>query len=252
MRITFLGTGTSQGLPVIGCSCAACRSVNPHDKRLRCSLYIEVDDHHLVIDVGPDFRQQMLNHQIDRVDACLITHEHNDHTAGLDDIRPINFMTREHMKVYALPRVAHDLRRRFSYVFEVNPYPGAPRVDLREIETGFMFGDLPIEVIHYMHGPLPIIGYRIQNMAYLTDFSSIEESEMDKLQDLDVLVISALRREEHYSHLTLDQAQQFAKVVNAKRTYLIHMSHSLGPVEVWSQDLDEGVFAAHDGLKVEI
>lgn len=254
MIAKFLGTGTSQGVPVIGCRCAACTSKNPKDCRLRCSLYIHYKGKSFIIDVGPDFRQQMLTNLINNLDFVLITHEHNDHTAGLDDIRPINFMSGSHIDVYTLPRVIKDLKTRFAYVFAPNPYPGAPKINLIPFH-----GDRPLNIqgveiipINISHGNLPILGFRIDKMAYCTDTSQIADEELWKLSGLDVLIISALRVEPHYSHYTINQALALVDKVKPQKAYLIHMSHLLGPVEEWEKDLPPNIYAAYDGLEITI
>ncbi len=253
MKITFLGTGTSQGIPVIGCNCSTCLSSNPKDSRLRCAIHVEFKGHSFVVDIGPDFRQQMLQNSINHIDFALLTHEHSDHTAGLDDIRPINFQSEAPLDIYGSSRVLNDIKKRFAYIFEVNPYPGAPRINAIEIDDSLIkrngFEILPIKILH---GSLPITGYRINNVAYLTDVKEIPESEFSKLEHLDVLVISALRRKEHYSHLTLDESIDLINRINPKRAYLIHMSHLLGPMHTWEEELPSNIYGAYDGLQVEV
>ena len=254
MKITFLGTGTSQGIPVIGCNCPACISTDTRDKRTRCSLYIEHRDYKFIIDVGPDFRQQMLTNEFSKVDFVLLTHEHNDHTAGIDDIRPINFVSKKPLDFYCSEWVANDLRNRFAYVFKANPYPGAPKINLNLIQN---YEPLPLKSIDIMplkifHGRLPIQGFKIDKMAYLTDVSGIPADSEKHLYRLDTLVISALRRESHHSHLTLDEAIAWIEKLKPKKAYLIHMSHHLGKVADWEQSLPPNIYAAYDGLQVEI
>ncbi len=254
MKITFLGTGTSQGIPVIGCDCKACLSQDPRDKRLRCSVYIQHKDKTFIIDIGPDFRQQLLTHNISKLDFALITHEHNDHTAGLDDVRPLNFKSSSHLDIYTMDRVVHDLKKRFEYVFSSNPYPGAPRINLHTInpEIALPIKGIGILPINIMHGGLPILGFRIDTIAYCTDVSSIDPDQMHLLENLDVLIISALRNKPHYSHLTIEQAIDLSNKVKPKQTYLIHMSHLLGPHVEWTKQLPENFHAAYDGLVVEV
>lgn len=254
MRITFLGTGTSQGIPVIGCNCETCLSDDPKDKRTRCSLYVEKGDINFVIDIGPDFRTQMLKNNLSKVDFVLLTHEHNDHTAGIDDIRPINFASKKHMDFYCSEWVANDLKKRFSYVFATNPYPGAPKINLNSIKS---YQKLPIHGVDIypldiMHGRLPIFGFKIDNIAYLTDVSDIPEKSIPYLKNLDILIISALREEKHRAHLTLNQAIEWIEKLTPQKAYLIHMGHHLGKVRDWANKLPPHVFAAYDGLQVEV
>ncbi len=255
MKISFLGTGTSQGIPVIGCRCKACSSLEEKDKRLRTSCMIEVGTKRIIIDVGPDFRQQMLREGGKEIHAILISHEHNDHVAGLDDVRPFNFRYTKDMPVYGLPRVMDDLEKRFDYIFEERPYPGAPIVSLNPIsgnEKIMMVGGIEIIPIHIIHGDLPILGYRVRDFAYLTDVKTVPEKEFEKLTALNVLVLSAVRDEEHHSHLTLEQAIGMAKKIGAKETYFTHFSHLLGTHENIVSRLPKGIYAAYDGLQVEL
>ncbi len=253
MKITFLGTGTSQGIPVIGCECETCLSDNSQDRRLRTACMVEKDGRRIVIDVGPDFRQQMLSAGGKRIEGVLITHEHNDHVAGLDDVRPFNFKYEMDMPVYGLPRVIKHLEQRYSYIFAKDPYPGVPVVKLIPIEGSehILLGGMEVIPIHIIHGKLPILGYRIGDFAYLTDVKTIPEKEMKKLDHLDVLVLSALRDKPHHSHLTLDEAKALAAHIGAKKTYFTHFSHWLGPVERFKSRLPANVFPAYDGLVVD-
>jgi len=254
VKLIFLGTGTSQGVPVIGCDCHVCVSTDPKDKRFRTSAYMESEGSHIVIDVSPDFRSQMLAANIKKVDAILFTHEHNDHVAGLDDVRPFNFMDQKPMKIFGEQRVIDDIKNRFAYVFNENPYPGAPRVDVHTIEdnTTFKIEQTNILPVRIHHGKLPILGYRIENTAYLTDVKQIPESEFAKLQDLEVLIISALRIEPHYSHNSLSESLEIIKRLKPQKAYLTHMSHHIGRhVEIQAL-LPENVFAAYDGLTLEV
>lgn len=253
MQFTFLGTGTSQGIPIIGCRCAVCQSADVRDKRLRVSGLLKVNGQTLVIDCGPDFRQQMLRAEVDDADAVLLTHEHNDHIIGLDDVRPLNFLHGKDMPVYALSRVQEELRTRFAYVFAENKYPGAPGVELNTITPGenFFIGKTKVIPIEVMHGSLPIVGFRIRDFAYLTDVKTIAEQETGKLRDLSVLVLSALHHTEHHSHLTLTQAVELAAHIGAKRTYFTHFSHRLGLHAETERRLPEGMYLGYDGLKIE-
>jgi phosphoribosyl 1,2-cyclic phosphate phosphodiesterase len=252
--IKFLGTGTSQGIPVVGCKCDACTSTDPQDKRLRTSIFVELEGIRLLIDTGPDLRQQLLANDIDDVDAILTTHEHNDHTAGLDDVRPINFRHQKTLPLYSIPRVLRNIETRFPYIFEAEPYPGAPRIQLRAIVPfeSFEVGKVSILPIEYDHGTLKIIGFRIKDMAYLTDVSHLDENAMKHLHGLKVLIISALQRERHNAHLSLEQAIAVATSIGAGHTYFIHMSHTLGPASLWTRDLPLGIQASFDGLILNI
>lgn len=253
MEITFLGTGTSQGVPIIGCTCEVCLSVNKKDKRLRSSIFIEVDDVKIVIDTGPDFRQQMLVNQITNVDAILFTHEHKDHIAGLDDIRPINFLHKKDMPLYAESRVGDALRREFHYAFAEKKYPGVPNLILNEIENQpFNVQGLEVLPIRVMHHKLPIFGFRIQDFAYVTDANFISDQEMEKLKNLDVLVLNALRHEKHISHFTLLEALDVVQKVKPKKAYFTHISHLLGFHEDVVTMLPKNVTLAYDSLKISL
>lgn len=253
MKLTFLGTGTSQGVPVIGCHCATCCSEDPRDQRLRVALQVEVADKTLVIDIGPDFRQQMLRAGTQRVDALLLTHEHSDHIAGLDDIRPFNFKHGYDMPIYALKRVHESLQRSHAYIFEAN-YPGIPRVEQHFIshETPFEAVGIPIQPIQVMHGALPILGYRIGNMAYLTDYKTLPDSEYAKLDGIEVLIVSALQKEPHHSHANLEQALTLIQTLQVPQAYLTHISHTMGPHASTQALLPTGVDVAYDELVVEL
>ena len=253
MKITFLGTGTSQGIPVIGCDCPVCISTDPKDKRLRVSIQIEIGYSTLVVDVGPDFRQQMLRAGTRRVDAILLTHSHSDHIAGLDDIRPFNFKYRMDMPVYGQPNVLQFLEQRHPYIFEAN-YPGVPKVLLHQVSKHRQFyaANTPVTPIEIFHGKLPILGYRIQDFAYLTDFKHIEPEEIAKLKDLDTLVVSALQHQEHHSHSSLSESIAFAKEVGARQTYFSHISHHMGTHAETEALLPDGINIAYDGLILEL
>lgn len=254
MKVYFLGTGTSQGIPVIGSQHSVCKSTDRKDKRLRVSVWIQVDNQSLVIDCGPDFRQQMLVSGCTHIDGILFTHEHADHTAGLDDIRPFFFKQGE-IPIYASKRVIANLKRRFDYIFETeNKYPGAPSVITHEVskEEPFYLSNLRVIPIEAFHGNLPILGYRIKDFAYLTDVKTLEEPEFDKLKNLEVLVINALREEPHETHLTLTEALDFIQKVNPKKAYLTHISHLLGFHEEVQAALPESVYLAYDNLEITI
>lgn len=253
MKLTFLGTGTSQGVPVIGCGCDVCRSEDPRDKRLRTSAMIEVDGKYLVIDTGPDFRQQMLRATPPKIDAVIFTHEHKDHVAGMDDIRPFNFRSGKPLDVFASERVEEALHREYPYVFSDFRYPGAPEVNLHRISGAASFGASGIEVVpvEVLHHKLPVLGFRIGDMAYITDANYISDEEKQKLRGLDVLVLNALRKKKHLSHFNLEEAIALANELGAKRTYLTHISHLMGRYADVQSDLPGNVFLAYDGLTVD-
>lgn len=254
LQVTFLGTGTSQGIPIIGSEHPVCLSTNPKDKRLRVSVLISWKDFNYVIDCGPDFRQQMLSNPIERLDAILFTHEHSDHTAGIDDIRPF-FFRQGDIPIYAHERVVQSLKRRFDYIFaDEDRYPGAPAVNVNLIDknTPFQLEDLEVIPIEAFHNRLPVLGFRIQDFAYLTDVKRIEEEELKKLRNLKVLVVNALRIEPHYSHFNLEEALEFAKDIGAERTYFTHISHLLGFHDEVEASLPDNVHLAFDNLKITI
>jgi phosphoribosyl 1,2-cyclic phosphate phosphodiesterase len=252
LKITFLGTGTSQGVPMIASSHPVCLSTDTKDKRLRSSILISWDDKTIVIDCGPDFRQQMLKENVQLVNAVLFTHEHSDHTAGIDDLRPFCYKIGE-MPIYLNQRTLDSLEQRFQYIFsKENRYPGAPSVLPNIVESiPFLVDDLKVIPIQILHGKLPILGYRIQNMAYLTDLKSISIEEKEKLKNLDVLIVNALRIEEHPTHFNLQEALDFVEEIQPKKTYFTHISHKLGFHKEVSEQLPENVFLAYDGLKIE-
>ena len=254
MKIYFLGTGTSQGIPVIGSQHPVCHSTNPKDKRLRVSVWIQTDELSLVIDCGPDFRQQMLTSGCKIVSALLFTHEHADHTAGLDDIRPFNFRQGD-IPIYAHQRVIQNLKRRFDYIFETeNKYPGAPSVSIHEVikNQSFLIGKQTIVPVEVMHGSLSVFGYRINDFAYLTDVKSISENEIEKLRNLEVLVVNALREEPHETHFNLQEALDFITLIKPKKAYLTHISHIMGFHDVVQQKLPKNVYLAYDNLEITI
>lgn len=254
MELYFLGTGTSQGIPVIGSQHEVCKSVDKKDKRLRVSMWIKWDEISIVIDCGPDFRQQMLTSGCQKIDAILFTHEHADHTAGLDDIRPY-FFKQGNIPVYAHLRVIENLKKRFDYIFENdNKYPGAPGVTEIEVvnNNNILIQNKEIVPINLMHGNLQVFGYRFDNFAYLTDVKSISNQEIVKLQNLEILVINALRIEPHSTHFNLEEALEFIKLIAPKKAYLTHVSHLLGFHEKVEKTLPENVFLAYDNLKITI
>ena len=253
MKIEFLGTGTSQGVPVVACDCPVCLSKNEKDKRLRTAALIEVDGLNLVIDAGPDFRQQMLRIGLRKLDAIFLTHEHTDHLFGLDDIRAFNWTQGHSMDIYAEARVQESIRRVFNYVFTKEKYPGIPQMNLHLIENKPFFAG-PVEVIPIRgyHHLLPVFGFRIGKLAYLTDMKTIEDAEKEKLRGLDVLVVNALRIEKHISHFNLEEALRLIDEVKPGRAYLTHISHLMGFHDDIRQKLPENVFMAYDGLRVDI
>lgn len=253
MKVTFLGTGTSQGVPVIACGCDVCQSNDEKDKRLRSSVLIELADCNIVIDAGPDFRQQMLRSERKSLDAILLTHEHYDHIAGLDDIRAFNWVQKRPTDIYAESRVQHSIKRIFSYVFAAKKYPGIPQMNLHTIhEHPFEIKNNIIHPIRGHHYKLPVFGFRIGKFAYLTDMKTIADEETEKLNGVEILVINALRREEHISHMTLDEALAFIEKVNPKKAYLTHISHQLGRHCEISKELPENVYFAYDKLQLII
>lgn len=254
MKVTFLGTGTSQGIPVIGSDHPVCLSNDPKDKRLRVSVLVQWDNFSCVIDCGPDFRQQMLRENVKRVDAILFTHEHSDHTAGIDDIRPFNFKQGK-MPFYAQRRVLDSLHQRFGYVFAtVDKYPGAPNVEEVEIDKDSVIdlGGKKVIAIEALHDRLPILGFRIDDFTYLTDVKTISDEEAEKVMGSEVLVINALREEPHYSHFNVEEALNFVEKVKPKRTYFTHISHLLGFHEDVEKRLPENVYLAYDTLTISI
>ncbi len=254
LKVYFLGTGTSQGIPVIGSHHSVCQSSNPKDKRLRVSIWISWDNYSYVIDCGPDFRQQMLTSKCPKLDGILYTHEHSDHTAGMDDIRPFNFLSGS-MPIYAHKRVLENLKRRFDYIFETeNKYPGAPTVNTIEVVNNQLFriGNKTVVPINVMHGSLQVFGYRIDNFAYLTDVKTIEAAETEKLKGVKVLVINALREEPHNTHFNLQDALDFITLVQPEKAYLTHISHLLGFHDEVQQKLPKKVYLAYDNLEINI
>jgi phosphoribosyl 1,2-cyclic phosphate phosphodiesterase len=253
VTITFLGTGTSQGVPVIACDCSVCTSADPKDKRLRSSVMVEIGGKLIVIDSGPDFRYQMLRANVKHLTAILFTHEHKDHVAGMDDIRAFNYRQRDAIDIYATDRVHTALRREFAYIFHEFKYPGIPDIRPQVITTepfsveGIQI--IPIEVMHYK---LPVLGFRIGDFTYITDAKTIPDTEIEKIRGSKTLVINALQRDAHISHFTLDEAVAFAKEIGAETTYFTHISHRLGKHADVSAELPEGIELAYDGLKLEM
>jgi phosphoribosyl 1,2-cyclic phosphate phosphodiesterase len=253
LKITFLGTGTSQGIPLIGCGCEVCTSTDTKDKRLRSSVMINSGKTNVVIDTGPDFRQQMLRENVKKLDAVVFTHEHKDHIAGLDEVRAFNFINGMIMPVFATERVQQAIKREFAYIFSGENYPGIPKIDLVTLDNSdFKVGELnftPIDVLHYK---LPVKAFRVGNFTYITDANFISEAEKNKVRGSEVIVINALRRSEHISHFTLEQAIDLAKDFGAGRTYFTHISHQMGTHAEVSKELPAGIELAYDGLEIEL
>jgi len=251
MKITFLGTGTSQGVPVIGCSCEVCRSLDFRDKRLRTSIHLEIGNLSLVIDTGPDFRQQMLREAIKRIDAVLFTHAHRDHTAGLDDVRAYNFMQQMDMPVYGTDAVLEQLKAEYAYAFTKHYYPGIPRLTLNNINgQNFSINDISITPLPVMHMKLPVLGFRFGNFSYITDANFIPDDTLRKLDGTHTLVLNALQREEHVSHFNLQQALEMVNLIKPVRAFIIHISHKLGLHADVEKELPDHVSLAFDGLQI--
>lgn len=252
MKVSFLGTGTSQGVPVIGCDCKVCKSADAKDNRLRSAIHIQDGDLSIVVDTGPDFRQQMLRSNIRSLDAVIFTHEHKDHTAGLDDIRAYNYIQQRHMDIYLTAHVEQALRKDYAYIFADDKYPGIPLVNLHRIENKpFSIEHLqvtPIEVFHYK---LPVFGYRFHDFTYITDAKTISAHELEKIKGSKILVINALRKEKHISHFTLDEALEMIDWIKPETAYLTHISHQMGLHEEIEETLPSFVKIAYDGLTLE-
>ena len=253
MRVTFLGTGTSQGVPLIGCNCIVCSSNNPREKRLRSSILIEVDGISIVIDTGPDFRQQMLREKIRNVDAVLFTHEHKDHVSGLDDIRAYNFLHKKKIDIYASENVQAALKREFHYIFQSEKYPGVPEINLNTIGNEPFYINhikiIPIEVLHYK---LPVLGFRINDFTYITDANYISDKEKEKVKGSKIIVLNALRKEKHISHFTLNEAIELMEELKPQKGYFTHISHQLGLSDKLENELPSFIKLSYDGLKIEM
>lgn len=255
MKLIFLGTGTSQGVPVIACGCPVCQSTDKHDRHLRTSALIQTDDgKNILIDIGPDFREQMLREKVLHLDGILITHAHRDHVGGIDDIRAFNWVQQQKMEVYCNPEARRAIERDYHYIFAEHEFPGLPEANLHEVS-----GDEPIVVaghsvlpIKALHKDLPVLGFRIGKLAYITDANYIAPNELVKLEGVDTLVINALRKQKHFSHFCLPEALEVVRQVGPRNTYLTHMSHEMGLWDETSQELPEHVHLAYDGLHVEV
>jgi phosphoribosyl 1,2-cyclic phosphate phosphodiesterase len=253
MKIIILGSGTSQGVPVIACECEVCKSLDFRDDRLRVSVYIEIENTHLVIDTGPDFRTQMLRNKITKLDAVLFTHEHKDHTAGMDDLRSFQFKLNKDIPIYARNSVIEQLKKEFSYIFveKEKKYPGVLNVQENIIQNkAFTINGIEILPIEAMHYKLPVFGFRIKNFVYLTDVKSIADTEKEKLTNTEVLILGALQKEDHISHFTLWEALQFIEEIKPKMTYLTHISHKMGKHAQVEKELPANVKIGYDGLQI--
>ena len=253
LRVTFLGTGTSSGVPMIGCDCAVCQSQDPRDKRLRSSIKLETETTCIVVDTTPDFRYQMLRTHTRKLDAVLYTHPHKDHMAGLDDVRAYNFFSGKPMDIYASALTEEALRRDFYYAFGDKRYPGVPELQLHPIDLHpFMIGDIPVTPILVWHLKMPVYGFRFGNFTYITDANRIDPAELDKIRGSEILVLNALRREKHISHFTLDEALDVVQSVQVPRAYFTHISHQLGRHAEVEEILPPGVFLGYDGLVLDL
>lgn len=253
MKVTFLGTGTSQGVPVIACDCEVCRSTDFRDKRLRSSVHIETDGLSLIVDTGPDFRQQVLKERIDTLDAILFTHAHKDHTAGMDDIRAYNFKQNIDMPLFASEEVIDQLKKEFAYIFEEKKYPGIPRVNtIPIINQEFKINNTTITPILVYHYKLPVFGFRIGDFVYITDANHIPDQEKEKIRGCKVLVLNALQKEQHISHFTLNQAVDMVKELQPEKAYFTHISHKLGKQRIIDAQLPPHIRLAYDGLKLDL
>jgi len=253
LKVTFLGTGTSQGVPVIACDCPVCSSLDYRDKRLRSSIHLEIDGKSLVVDTGPDFRQQMIREKIHHLDGILFTHEHKDHTAGLDDIRSYNFLQKKDMPIYGTKKVLNQIKREFAYIFEEVRYPGIPSVIAQEITNEPFIAEgikvVPIEVMHYR---LPVFGFRFGDFTYITDAKYIDDAELEKVKGSKVLVLNALQKTHHLAHFTLDEAIQLVNQIKPESAYFTHISHRLGTHQDVELILPPNIHLAYDGLKISI
>ncbi len=253
LKVTFLGTGTSQGVPLIACQCEVCSSNDPRDKRLRSSIMLEDEHTLIVIDSGPDFRQQLLREKVRKLDGLVFTHEHKDHIAGMDDIRAFNYILKKEVDIYATPEVQKAIEREFHYAFEEIKYPGIPRFNLHTIHNkSFKVGTITLQPILVKHYMLDVFGFRVGDFTYITDAKTISKEEIEKIKGTRILVLNALRREEHISHFTLNEALEMIDVIKPEKAYLTHISHQLGKHEIVNAELPDGVECAYDGLVLRV
>lgn len=253
LTITFLGTGTSSGVPMIACDCAVCTSTDKKDKRLRSSIMVESGDTRFVVDTTPDFRYQMLREKVKSLDAVLFTHPHKDHIAGLDDVRAFNFFQEQPMQIYANQMTLDALMREFAYAFADKKYPGVPNLELNTITLDpFSIGDVPIVPIQVWHLKMPVYGFRFGDFTYITDANRVEEAEKEKIRGSKILVLNALRKERHISHYTLDEAIELVQELGVPEAYFTHISHQLGKHEEIEKNLPQGIYLGYDGLRIEL
>ena len=254
MKITILGSGTSQGVPMIACDCHVCKSEDIRDKRLRSSIMISQNGENHVVDSGPDFRQQMLKHEVKTLSSILFTHEHKDHVAGLDDVRGFNYKESRNMEVFCTDRVEEALKREFHYIFSENKYPGVPRLNINNISTDnfILPGGIEVQPIQIMHYMMPVLGFRFGDFTYITDAKTISNVEIEKVKGTKILIVNALHQKEHVSHFNLEEALDFIKVVNPEKTYLTHISHTFGTFNEIQKMLPKNVFVAYDGLIIDV
>jgi phosphoribosyl 1,2-cyclic phosphate phosphodiesterase len=254
MKITILGSGTSQGVPMIACDCHVCKSEDIRDKRLRSSIMISQNGENHVIDSGPDFRQQMLKHEVKTLSSILFTHEHKDHVAGLDDVRGFNYKESKNMEVFCTNRVEEALKREFHYIFSENKYPGVPRLNINNISINnfILPGGIEVQPIQIMHYMMPVLGFRFGDFTYITDAKTISEVEIEKVKGTKTLIVNALHQKEHVSHFNLEEALDFIKEVNPEKTYLTHISHTFGTFNEIQKMLPPNVFVAYDGLVIDV
>lgn len=253
LEVVILGSGTSQGVPVVGCTCTVCGSSNPCDKRLRSSILVRNNETTIVIDAGPDFRQQMLREKARKLDAVLITHNHKDHTGGLDDVRAFNWIQKKPMDIYARNSVLNAVRNEYSYAFAENKYPGVPDMNLFEIDgKPLTIGTMKLLPIDAMHHQMPVYGFRINDFSYLTDANHIEQKELDKMKGSRVIIINALRKEKHISHFNLEEAIDIIRYINPEKAYITHISHQMGLNKNIQQELPDHIYLACDGARIII
>jgi phosphoribosyl 1,2-cyclic phosphate phosphodiesterase len=253
LKITFLGTGTSGGVPVIACDCEVCTSTNPKDKRLRSSIMVQSNTTTIIVDTTPDFRYQMLREKVKSIDAILFTHPHKDHVAGLDDVKAFNYFSKKPINVYANDFTQAALKNEFYYIFAEEKYPGIPDINLHTIEEdSFLIGDIVVTPIKVWHLRMPVLGFRFGNFTYITDANRIEETELEKIKGSEVLVLNALRHEKHISHFTLQEAIDLSQALQIPQTYFTHISHQLGLHDVVSEILPKQCALGYDGFIVEV